>query len=517
MKACNRGGWMQEREKLLALREEIRRGGGKAAAEKQHNRGKGLARERINRLFDPGTFEEIDGFVMHRCVDFGMEKRKWLGDGLVGGYGKVHGRLVFAYAQDFTVQGGSMGEEQANRICRLIEMAMENGAPLVGLNDSSGARIQEGVSALDGYGKIFRMHTRASGIIPQIAAVLGPCAGGAAYSPALMDFVFTVEGISRMFITGPDVIRAVTGESMDSEELGGAATHSAISGNAHFMEPTEEACLARIRELLGYLPSSWKNPVPREGIMEEMPLLRPALEQMLPVQENRAYDMTTIVREISDNGTFLEYMAHYARNILTGMVRLAGKPVGIVANQPCVKAGCLDIDAADKAARFVRTCDAFGLPLITLVDAPGFLPGKNQELNGVIRHGAKLLYAYSEATVPKLTVILRKAFGGAYLAMCSKALGSDMVYAWPTAQIAVMGEEGAANILLRGTDNPEEKAQWKKEYRAAFLTPYRAAARGQVDDVILPGETRKKLLAALDMLQAKKRAIVEKRHGNIPL
>ena len=413
--------------------------------------------------------------------------------------------------------GVSMGEEQANKICRLMELAMDAGAPVVGMNDSGGARIQEGVNSLAGYGKIFRMNTRASGVIPQITAILGPCAGGAVYSPALTDFIFTVDDVSRMFITGPEVIKAVTREEVSAERLGGAATHSTISGNAHFRDATEENCIARIRQLLSFLPSHAAQAAPLMGMGETDGGLRPALEQLLPPDINKIYDMRQVIRELADDGEILESMAEYARNILTAFARVGGMPVGIIANQPQVQAGCLDVNASDKAARFVRFCDAFGIPLVTLVDVPGFLPGLQQEDAGIIRHGAKLLYAYSEAAVPKLTVILRKAYGGAYLAMCSKHLGADFVYAWDSAQIAVMGEDGAANILIREENDPQKRKDWKKEYRSSVLNPYRAAERGYVDDVILPQETRQKLLSALDVLRRKREDRPQKRHGNIPL
>lgn len=508
---------MSKHEQLLQHRHTMQMGGGEKAIQKQHEKGKYTARERLGLLFDADTFMEIDGFVRHRCTDFNMQEKSFPGDGVVGGWGKVNGRTVFAYAQDFTVLGGSMGEEQANKVCKLIRMAMEAGAPIVGMNDSGGARIQEGVNSLDGYGKIFFMNTQASGVIPQITAILGPCAGGAVYSPALTDFVFTVKGVSRMFITGPDVIRAVTGEDVSAETLGGAQTHSTISGNAHFCDDTEAECIARIRMLLSYLPSHCKKPLPQMPVELSVSQVRPALDDILPQSDGKTYDMHSVIREIVDNGEYLESMEGFARNILTLFARIGGKPVGIIANQTCVQAGCLDVNASDKAARFIRTCDAFGLPLVTLVDVPGFLPGKQQEFTGIIRHGAKMLYAYSEATVPKMTVILRKAYGGAYLAMCSKNLGSDIVLAWDSAQIAVMGEDGAANILLRGEVDAQTRQQWKENYRTAFLNPYRAAERGQVDDVILPSETRIKLLSAMDMLRCKPRNPVEKYHGNIPL
>lgn len=507
---------MSKHDSYLQRQQQRVLGGGEKAVEKQHAKGKYTARERLTMLFDADTFQEIDGFVKHRCTDFGMQNKAYAGDGAVGGYGKVHGRAVFAYAQDFTVLGGSMGEEQANKICKLIEMAMEAGVPIVGMNDSGGARIQEGMNSLTGYGKIFYMNTHASGVIPQITAILGPCAGGAVYSPALTDFVFAVDNVSRMFITGPEVIRAVTGENVTAEKLGGAQTHSTVSGNVHFRAHTEQECIASIRQLLTYLPSNYQLKPPCQPLLPEDET-RPGLEKILPDGVNKAYDMRRVIVEIVDRGEIMEYMAEYAGNILTAFGRIGGTPVGLIANQPCVQAGCLDVNASDKAARFVRTCDAFGLPLVTLVDVPGFLPGLSQEHGGIIRHGAKLLYAYSEATVPKMTVILRKAYGGAYIAMCSKNLGADLVYAWDSAEIAVMGEDGAANILMRGETDPAALQAWKQEYRHSFLNPYCAAERGQVDDVILPAETRQKLLSALELLRLKPREAKAKRHGNMPL
>lgn len=508
---------MDRHRELTSRRAAMQLGGGEKAIEKQHAKGKNTARERLNMLFDRNTFHELGGYVHHRCMDFGMQSKVLPGDGVVCGHGKIDGRTVFAYAQDFTLMGGSMGEEQANKICRVIEMAMEAGAPVVGLNDSGGARIQEGVNALSGYGKIFYMNTRASGVIPQITAILGPCAGGAVYSPALTDFVCVVKNTSRMFITGPDVIRAATGEQTTPEELGGAQTHSTVSGNAHFCAETEADCLKRIRQLLSYLPSSFQKPVPHAAFRAERNALRPRLDSLLPESRNRTYDMHLALTEIADGEEIMEYMEGFASNVITAFARIGGAVVGIVANQPRRQAGCLDVDASDKAARFVRTCDAFGIPLVTLVDVPGFLPGVRQEYAGIIRHGAKMLYAYSEATVPKITVILRKAYGGAYLAMCSKNLGADLVYAWDSAEIGVMGEDGAANILMRDETDAAAREAWKANYRAAFLNPYRAAERGQIDDVILPSETRARILEALELLRDKPRAGVAKHHGNMPL
>lgn len=501
----------------MQMQQAAAQGGGPAAIEKQHAKGKLTARERLDLLFDAGSFAEIDAFVQHRCHDFDLEKKVYSGDGVVGGYGKINGRPAFAYAQDFTVLGGSMGEEQANKICKLIRLAMEAGAPIIALNDSGGARIQEGVNSLTGYAKIFYWNTQASGVIPQICAVLGPCAGGAVYSPALMDFIFVVDNLSNMFITGPGVIKAVTGENVTAEVLGGASTHSAISGNAHFRDRSEQECIARIRTLLSYLPGHYQKALPLMGKAAEAQQERPALDTIIPDRANKAYDILDVLHEIADDSDILEYMADYAKNIVTAFIRIGGTPVGVIASQPRVSAGCLDVNAADKSARFIRTCDALGLPLVTLVDVPGFLPGTSQEHQGIIRHGAKLLYAYSEATVPKLTVILRKAYGGAYIAMCSKELGADLVFAWPTAEIAVMGDDGAANILCRDEKDPQARAAWKEQYSKTFLNPYCAAARGQVDMVIRPSETRQRLLSGLELLRGKARAATPKHHGNIPL
>lgn len=508
---------MNRLDDLKQRRERLRMGGGLPAVNNQHLKGKKTARERLSLLFDNGVYSETGSYVSHRSTDFDMPDKVVPGDGVVCGFGKVHGRNVAAYAQDFTVMGGSMGEEQANKICRLIQTAMDAGMPVVGMNDSGGARIQEGVNALTGYGRIFYMHTRASGVIPQISAILGPCAGGAVYSPALTDFVFVVDQVSRMFITGPDVIRAVTGETVTADDLGGAYVHSAVSGNAHFRDSSEEACIARIRQLLNYLPSHYKLRAPWMENGGGKTQLRAALNRILPEGAGKTYDMHGVIREIVDRGEYLAYMAEYAPNILTVFAHAGGMPVGLIANQPSVQAGCLDAAASDKAARFIRTCDAFGLPLVTLVDVPGFLPGKQQEYAGIIRHGAKMLFAYSEATVPKVTVILRKAYGGAYLAMCCKALGADAVFAWPSAEIAVMGDDGAARILARNISSPEEIERWKEAYRDRFLNPYRAAERGQVDDVIQPAETRARVLETLELLRLKPGAPADKKHGNIPL
>lgn len=509
-------------EQLLETKKKIELGGGEKRIEKQHSQGKLTARERINLLLDEGSFVEIDAFVEHRCTNFGMEKTEAPADGVVTGYGTIDGRLVFVYAQDFTVLGGSLGEMHANKIVKVQQMALKMGAPIIGINDSGGARIQEGVDALSGYGKIFFNNTKASGVIPQISVILGPCAGGAVYSPALTDFIFMVDGVSRMFITGPQVIKTVTGEDVTQEELGGANTHNKISGVAHFMDNSEEECLNRIRKLLSYLPSNNLENPPAYQTEDDINRVEEKLNELVPVNPNKPYDMKEIIRLLADNNEFFEVQEHYAQNIITGYIRLNGKTVGVVANQPRVLAGCLDINASDKAARFIRTCDAFNIPLLSLVDVPGFLPGTDQEYGGIIRHGAKMLYAFSEATVPKVTLIVRKAYGGAYLAMCSKDLGADQVFAWPGAEIAVMGPEGAANIIfkkdIKNSDNPIETRQEKiKEYRDTVANPYIAAARGFVDDVIVPSTTRPRLISAFDMLQTKRETNPAKKHGNIPV
>jgi acetyl-CoA carboxylase carboxyltransferase component len=503
-------------EELMEKKKEQLAGGGESRVEKQHAQGKLTARERLDLLFDPGTFVEMDAFATHRCTSFGMERQHLPGDGVVGGFGKVEGRIVYAYAQDFTVMGGSLGEVQANKICKLLENARKVGAPVVGMNDSGGARIQEGIDALAGYGKIFFRNTAASGVIPQITAIMGPCAGGAVYSPALTDFVFMVERTSKMFITGPDVIKTVTGEEVTAEALGGAAAHNRTSGCAHFMASNDQECIQKIRRLLSYLPSNCREEPPVQPCTDSPRRMLADAAALVPENPNKSYDMYEVIRRLVDQGEFMDYQAGFAPNIITCFARMDGRPVGIIANQPRALAGCLDINASDKAARFIRTCDAFGLPLLNLVDVPGFLPGVKQESGGIIRHGAKMLYAYSEATVPKVTLILRKAYGGAYLAMCCRELGADVVYAWPGAEVAVMGPDGAANIIFRGLP-AEERAQKVQEYKAEFATPYKAAERGMVDDVIHPATTRQRICTALEMLRSKVRPAPEKRHGNIPL
>lgn len=509
-------------ERLLESKNSIEIGGGEKRIEKQHNSGKLTARERISLLLDEGSFIEIDAFVEHRCTNFGMEKVKAGADGVVTGYGTVDGRLIFVYAQDFTVLGGSLGEMHAAKICKVQEMALKMGAPIVGINDSGGARIQEGVDALSGYGKIFYRNTLASGVIPQISVIMGPCAGGAVYSPALTDFIFMVDKTSMMFITGPQVIKTVTGEEVTQEELGGANTHNKVSGVAHFMDNSEKECIERIRTLLSYLPSNNLEDAPIYESSDDINRTEEKLNELVPINPNRPYDMKEVIKILADDDEFFEVQPYFAQNIITGYIRLNGKTIGVVGNQPRVLAGCLDINASDKAGRFIRTCDAFNIPLLNLVDVPGFLPGTDQEYGGIIRHGAKMLYAYSEATVPKVTLIVRKAYGGAYLAMCSKDLGADQVFAWPNAEIAVMGPDGAANIIfkndIKNSDNPIETRQEKiGEYRDTVANPYIAAERGFVDDVIVPSVTRPRLISAFDMLEGKRESNPSKKHGNLPV
>ncbi|MDR1622738.1 MAG: methylmalonyl-CoA carboxyltransferase, partial [Synergistaceae bacterium] len=479
------------------------------------------ARERISQLLDPETFVEIDEFVTHRCTNFGLEKTKPLGDGVVTGWGTIDGRKVFVFSQDFTVLGGSLGEKHADKICKVLDMAMEMGCPAIGINDSGGARIQEAVDSLNGYGEIFFRNTLASGVIPQISVIMGPTAGGAVYSPALTDFVFMVEGTSVMHITGPAVIKAVTGEEVTSEELGGAKTHNTKSGNAHFSAKSEEECFAQIRKVLSYLPSNNVDNAPVVETQDSVERGDVELREIVPTNPNKSYDVHDVLTRVLDDGVFTEVQPGWAQNILTGYGRVGGRSIGIIANQAKVMAGCLDIDASDKASRFIRHCDAFNLPIVTFVDVPGYLPGVTQEHNGIIRQGAKMLYAYSEATVPLITVILRKAYGGAYLAMSGKALGADLVFAWPQSEIAVMGAEGAANIVFKkeidAAANPGATRLEKiDEYRRAFATPYVAAERGLVDRVILPEETRKELWLALCGMDSKRVGRPSKKHGVIP-
>lgn len=509
-------------ERLNELNRKIQLGGGEDRIEKQHKSGKLTARERINLLFDENSFIELDKFVEHRCTNFGMENLDAPSDGVVIGYGTVDGRLVFTYAQDFTVVGGSLGEMHAGKICKIQDMALKMGAPIVGMNDSGGARIQEGVDALSGYGKIFFRNTISSGVIPQISIIMGPSAGGAVYSPAITDFIFMVENTSKMFITGPQVIKSVTGEEVTQEELGGADTHNKISGVAHFKDSTEEECINRVKDLLAFFPSNNLEQSPIYEPDDDINRTEEKLNEVVPINPNKPYDMKKVIELIADNGIFFEVQQYYAQNIITGYIRLNGKSIGVVANQPNVLAGCLDINASDKAGRFIRTCDAFNIPLLNLVDVPGFLPGTTQEFGGIIRHGAKMLYAYSEATVPKVTMIVRKAYGGAYLAMCSKDLGADQVFAWPNAEIAVMGPGGAANIIFKNdianADDPATMREKKiEEYRETIANPYIAAQRGFVDDVIIPSVTRPRLISAFDMLESKRETRPSKKHGNMPL
>lgn len=507
---------------LLDIKKKINLGGGEAAIKKQHERGKLTARERLNLLFDKDSFIELDVFITHRSHNFSMEEKKFFGDGVVSGYGQVDGRLVYAYAQDFTVLGGSLGEYHANKIVKVMELALKAGAPIIGLNDSGGARIQEGVGSLSGFGKIFKANTISSGVIPQISVIMGPCAGGAVYSPAITDFIYMVEKTSQMFITGPEVIKAVTGEDVSAEDLGGAMTHNSKSGVAHLMGKDDRTALKDIRELLSYLPSNNLETVPSVKTTDNINRLIPEFNDIIPDNPNKAYDIYDVIKKIADDGKIFDIAPHYAKNIVTCFIRLDGETIAVIASQPKVQAGCLDIDASDKAARFIRRADAFNIPLLTLVDVPGFLPGVTQETGGIIRHGAKMLYAYSEATVPKVTLILRKAYGGAYIAMCNKELGADIVYAWPNAGIAVMGAEGAANIVFRKeikeSDDPiKTRAEKVKEYEDKFNNPYRAAELGYVEDIIEPATSRPRLISAFDMLRSKNEVLPSKKHGNIPL
>jgi propionyl-CoA carboxylase beta chain len=511
---------------LAALQERLdaaRAGGGPERTKKQHEAGKLTARERVEMLLDPGSFVEIDALVVHRCGDFGMAEQRIPGDGVVGGYGTVDGRLLYVFAQDFTVFGGSLSETNARKICKLMDLAVENGAPIVGLNDSGGARIQEGVASLGGYADIFLRNTLASGVVPQISAIMGPCAGGAVYSPAITDFVFMVEGTSYMFVTGPEVIRTVTHEEVTMEELGGAHTHATKSGVSHFTEGSDAACLLAIRELLSYLPSNNLDDPPVVECRDDPEREAPELDHLVPVDPNKPYDIKTLIAAVVDGGAMLEVHAEYARNLVVGFARIDGRSVGVVANQPNYLAGVLDIDASLKGARFVRFCDAFNIPLLTFEDVPGFLPGTQQEFGGIIKHGAKLLYAFAEATVPKVTVITRKAYGGAYCVMASKHLRTDVNLAYPTAEIAVMGPGGAVNILYRrelleAGDGADELRQRRvADYREKFSNPYVAAERGFVDAVIAPRFTRREVARALRQLHSKRVANPARKHGNLPL
>jgi acetyl-CoA carboxylase carboxyltransferase component len=511
-------------ELLQKKREEAKQMGGEARIAKQHKKGKLTARERIDILFDEGTFREIDMLVGHRSTKFNLETEVIPSDGVIVGHGKVYGRTVYAFSQDFTSRGGSLGEMHAAKICKIMDLALKAGAPVVGLNDSGGARVEEGVDALHGYGNIFMRNSRASGVIPQISAVMGPCAGGAVYSPAMTDFVFMVKGKSHMFITSPYIIKTVTGEETTFEDLGGAMAHNTKSGNAHFAHDTDEETLEGIRDLLQYLPSNNIEQAPEVPMNDDPARLCEDLDSIIPDDARMPYDMKNVIESIVDQGEFVEVHEHFATNAIVGFGRLNNRSVGIIGNQPLVQAGCLDIDASDKISRFVRTCDAFNIPLITFVDVPGYLPGVYQEEHGIIRHGAKLLWSYAEATVPKFTVVTRKDYGGAYLAMCAKPLGADMVFAWPTAEIAVMGAKGAVEVIssyrkeINESGDPASKKEEKiAEYETLFNVPYRAARRGFVDAVIIPSETRMRLIDALDAIGTKSEILPPRRHGNIPL
>jgi len=511
-------------EFLKNKREEVKQMGGEARIAKQHAKGKLSARERIDLLFDEGTFRELDMLVKHRATSFGLEKEEIPSDGVIVGHGKIYGRTVFAFSQDFTARGGSLGEMHAAKICKIMDLAIKAGAPVVGLNDSGGARVEEGVDALHGYGDIFMRNSRASGVIPQISAIMGPCAGGAVYSPAMTDFVFMVKERSHMFITSPYIIKTVTGEETTFEDLGGAMAHNSKSGNAHFAYDSDEDTLEAIRDLLQYLPSNNIEEAPEMAMSDDPIRLCEELDKIIPDDARVPYDMKVVIESVVDQGVFTEVHEHYATNAIVGFARLNNMSVGIVANQPLIQAGCLDIDSSDKISRFVRTCDAFNIPLITFVDVPGYLPGVYQEQNGIIRHGAKLLWSYAEATVPKFTVVTRKDYGGAYLAMCAKPLGADMVFAWPTAEIAVMGAKGAVEVIssyrkeIKEAKDPAAKKQEKiDEYETLFNVPYLAAQRGYIDAVIVPSETRARLIDALDALNSKSEVLTPRKHGNIPL
>lgn len=510
------------RTRLAQTTEAALLGGGERRIAAQHGKGKQTARERIEAFVDAGTFVELDRFVTHTCTDFGMEKQKFLGDGVVTGHGRVDGRLIYLFAQDFTVFGGSLSQAHAKKICKVMDLAMEAGAPVIGLNDSGGARIQEGVSSLGGYADIFLRNTLASGVIPQISAVLGPCAGGAVYSPAITDFIAMVDETSYMFVTGPDVVKTVTHEDVTKDDLGGSDPHTRLSGVAHFRVPNEDAMAALLRELLSYLPQNNMEEAPVRPTDDAVDRSCDGLKDLVPDNPNKPYDIHEVIRAVGDDGRFLEVQPAYAPNIVVGFLRLNGRSVGVVANQPSHLAGCLDKDASVKAARFVRFCDAFNIPLLTLVDVPGFLPGVAQEHGGIIKHGAKLLYAFAEATVPKVTLITRKAYGGAYDVMASKHIRADFNFAWPTAEIAVMGPDGAVAIIhrkaLAEADDPDAlKAKLVAEYRETFANPYRAAALGFIDEVLVPEDTRKRLIVAFDALQNKRQELPPKKHGNIPL
>lgn len=505
-------------QELEARRAVARAGGGARRVEAQHAKGKLTARERIDLLLDEGSFEEFDMFVAHRCTDFGMEKDRPAGDGVVTGWGTVNGRMVYVFSQDFTVFGGSLSETHAQKICKIMDMALQNGAPVIGINDSGGARIQEGVASLAGYAEVFQRNILASGVVPQISLIMGPCAGGAVYSPAMTDFIFMVKDTSYMFVTGPDVVKTVTNEQVTAEELGGASTHTRKSSVADGAFENDVEALVETRRLIDFLPLSNREKAPVRPFFDDPARLEPSLDTLIPDNPNQPYDMKELIQKVADEGDFFEIQRDYAANIITGFIRIEGQSVGVVANQPMVLAGCLDIDASRKAARFVRFCDAFEIPVLTLVDVPGFLPGVAQELGGVIKHGAKLLFAYGEATVPKVTVITRKAYGGAYDVMASKHLRGDFNYAWPTAEIAVMGAKGAAEILYRSELGDRDKiAQRVKDYEGRFANPFVAAEKGFIDEVIMPHSTRRRVARAFAALRGKKLANPWKKHDNIPL
>ena len=501
---------LEEKHQLAEL------GGGQARIDKQHKAGRKTARERIYDLLDSGTFVETDKFVVHKTTNFGMGDKKFLGDGVITGYGKIDGRLVYVFSQDFTVFGGSLSRTNANKIIKIMDLALKMGAPVIGLNDSGGARIQEGVESLAGYADIFYRNVRSSGVIPQISAILGPCAGGAVYSPAITDFILMVKETSYMFVTGPDVIKTVTHEEVTMEDLGGAMSHNKKSGVAHFIAENDEQAMMMIRELMSFIPSNNMEDAPVKVCTDDLTREEPKLDEIVPVDPNKPYDMKEIITSVIDNNHFLEVQPYYAPNIIVGFARIGGRSIGIVANQPAMLAGVLDIDSSIKGARFIRFCDAFNIPLVVFEDVPGFLPGTTQEYGGIIKHGAKLLYAFAEATVPKITVITRKAYGGAYDVMNSKHIGADVNYAYPTAEIAVMGPDGAVNIIYRGEDD-ETKKKRVEEYRENFASPYRAAELGYIDEIIYPRETRKKLAEALEMTKNKSESNPPKKHGNIPL
>ncbi|MFM7006821.1 MAG: acyl-CoA carboxylase subunit beta [Flavobacteriales bacterium] len=513
---------MGKEQQLQDKRSALLEGGGAERIEKQHQQGKLSARERISLLLDEGSFQEIGAFVEHRSTNFGLDKQKYLGDGVITGYGTVHGRLVYVYSQDFTVLGGSLSETHAAKICRIMDMAMKNGAPIIGMNDSGGARIQEGVVSLSGYADIFFRNTRASGTIPQLSLIMGPCAGGAVYSPALTDFIFMVEETSYMFVTGPNVVKTVTHEEVSSEDLGGAKTHAEKSGVNHFTAANDVECIRKARDLITYLPQNANEEAPLTPIFSFQVSKNKQIDQILPDNANIPYDIKRVIDCLVDDDSFREVHEDFAKNIVVGFARLEGRTVGIVANQPAALAGVLDIDASRKGARFVRFCDSFNIPLLVLEDVPGFLPGTDQEWRGIITHGAKLLYAFAEATVPKITVITRKAYGGAYCVMNSRSLGADLSFAWPTAEIAVMGAKGAAEIIFKRdiASAPDPAQKWlekEAEYAETFANPYRAAERGIIDEVLLPSETRAALISAYKMLEKKAEALPQKKHGNIPL